>query len=57
MANRIDCRLDLPFFKQGDDVNSFLRQGLNPAEALEAYASTLRGAAEQLDAVSRQIKD
>jgi hypothetical protein len=45
--------LHLPYFKQGDDLDHFVRTCATPREALEAHARMLECAA----AVLRKVKD
>ena len=49
--------IDLPYFKQGDDLGSHLHEGLHPIKALEAHAAQLDEAAAMLRRIEEVLSE
>ena len=54
--HRKTYEFQLPYFKQGDDLGHFLREGLSPTEALLANAENLRGAAAMCEELAKRLQ-
>jgi hypothetical protein len=50
------CTLELPFFKQGDDLSMLLHQGMTNAQALVTYAEQMDEAGRLLRRLSASIE-
>jgi hypothetical protein len=49
---QMTTRLELPFFKQGDDLSQLLDGGMTHTAAMTTYATRLREAATKLERVA-----